>query len=437
MELTLKAALCCALVLFGSDALAVTCPDQLNWGGGTLNLGEVIPDGNVVRFTYWNNFINANGTVPVNPANLGPFTANVPGFLYDAKCNGLVPTTIPVAGYLGDHGYVRPKYQVVGVYYAPPGSKSTVTYGSSFSAGTTTSTSSSFNVASNVSLTISDGVVGGVTGDTAGGTVSFGWGYGTTNSSSTTLTSTQGNNLTIPGPASSENGIDHSEDLIWVWLDPSLGFDAFPGAPLPILWTSVNYDSDDPAGMDVYPLSVAQLKTLAAGGIPTGLDMTRLDRGWSQTGALTPQDYSTMLAADPFVANPSFNPSTDTTHRFDAIGQTINYTPAGTGGQPIATAYTSSYQTTSTNGKTATNTYSVSVAFDGSVSWEVWLKTELKAMTTWTWTDMWGSSLTTTNIQSANFSITSPLPTDGYTGPTAITVWKDNVYGSFMFFGAL
>ena len=186
-----------------------------------------------------------------------------------------------------------------------------------------------------------------------------------------------------------------------------------------------------------YPLSVAQLTILAAGGIPTGVDMSRLDRGWSASGALTPSDYATILAADPFVANPSFNPSTDATHRFDAIGQTINYTPAGTGGQPLVTQYNSSYQTTSTSGKTATNSYSVSVSLFGSMPWGDFVKGKFNASSTWKWTDMWGSSLTNSNTQSANFSITSPLPTDGYTGPTAITVWKDNVYGSFMFFGAL
>jgi hypothetical protein len=50
---------------------------------------------------------------------------------------------------------------------------------------------------------------------------------------------------------------------------------------------------------------------------------------------------------------------------------------------------------------------------------------------------MWSTMQTSTKGQTANFSIVSPLPSDGYTGPTAIAVYKDNVYGTFMFYGEL
>jgi hypothetical protein len=443
MRFKWKVAIGFGFALCASSALAsISKPcngNFKNWPNGTLNIGEVIPVNGKVTFTYNNGFLtNAQLSFTVNPANLGPFSTTVPGFINGAPlCVGLANTNIPVTGFLGDKGFVRGKYQVVEVYYAPPGSKSTVTYGSSFSAGTTTNVSSSFDVANNVSLSVTNGQVGGVTGDKAGGTVSTSWGYGTSTSSSTSLTSTQGNNLIIPGPASSNNGIDHTQDIIWIWLNPSMGISVFPGAAVPILVTSVNFDATDPDGMDIYPISVASLNILAAGGVPTGVDMARLGRAWSATGALTPADYATILAADPFVANPSFNPSADASYRFDSIGETINYTPAGSGGQPIITQYASSYQTTTMNGETASNSYSVGISFDGTVSWQTYLSAELKASTTWTWKNMWGSSLTNTNTQSANFSIASPLSTDGYAGPTAITVWKDNVYGSFMFYGAL
>jgi hypothetical protein len=439
MSCAWKIAFCLGFILFSSDVLASGGPCSptatKNWPGGTINLGEVIATNGVINFTYNDGVLaKQNGSIPA-PANLGPFTTTFRGFTNGApQCIGLANATIPVTGFLGDSGFIRGKYEIVAVYYAPPGMKSSVTYGSSFAAGTTTSVSNSFNVANNVAVSVGTPSIGG---DSASMTMTFGWGYGSTSSNSITLTTTTAESLTVPGPLSSANGIDHSQDIIWIWLNPSVAVSVFPGDTVPIHVTGMAYDATDPDNMDVYPISVANLQMLAAGIVPTGVDMTRLNRAWSATGALTPSDYTSILAADPYVANPQFNPSTDTTHRFDSLGQTINYTPAGTGGQPLVSGYTSSYQSTSTAGQTATDFHSVGISFDGSVQWSAYVKTELKASTTWTWTNMSGTSLTNTNIQSANFSITSPLLTDGYTGPTAITVWKDNVYGSFMFYGAL
>jgi hypothetical protein len=434
-----KIAVCFGIVLWSSGALAFgsqpcSTENTRNWPSGTLNIGEVIPVNGVVTFTYNNGIISGQiGSFTVNPANLGPFSTTVRGVYSGAPaCIGLVSTNIPVTGFIGDSGFVRGKYQVTSVYYAPPGSRSNVVYGSSFAAGTTTSLSNSFNVATAVSVATSS-----LFGDAGGVTTTAGWSSGSTSSSSTALTTTAGENLTIPGPASSKNGIDHTQDIIWIWLNPSIKVTVFPGTAVPIRISAVAWDGTDPDEMDVYPISVADLQSLAAGVVPVNIDITRLNRGWSATGALTTADYTSILAADPFVANPQLDPSADGTHRFDAVGQTINYTPAGSGAQPIVTAYTSSYQTTTTAGMTATDSHSVGLSFSGTIPWSEFVQSKLSITTTWTWANTWGSLLTNTSTQSANFSITSPLLTDGYTGPTAITVWKDNVYGTFMFHGAL
>jgi hypothetical protein len=59
---------------------------------------------------------------------------------------------------------------------------------------------------------------------------------------------------------------------------------------------------------------------------------------------------------------------------------------------------------------------------------------QLKASTTFTYTNTWSSTVTSGTSQAANFTIYRPLSTDGYTGPINMQIWKDNVYGTFMFY---
>jgi hypothetical protein len=325
---------------------------------------------------------------------------------------------------------VLPKYQVLSVYYAPPGAKSNVVYGSSYMQSTNNSFSNTFSVANQVSLEITD-----VADKSINGTVTLGWSQSSTTSDSIAVSTTTSESLQIPGPSSSKNGIDHTQDLIYVWLNPGVTVNVFPSVELQV--AALDYDASDPdQGMDIYPLSVANLKVLAAGGSPTGVDMTRLARAWSPTKALTPADYQSILAADPFATNASYNPLTG--NRFDSLVQTINYTPADSGGAPITTGYNSSYSTTTTAGQSATDSHSVAVSISSSIPLGIsTVEVDLKTQNTWTWTNMWSTMQTSTKGQTANFSIVSPLPTDGYTGPTAIAVYKDNVYGTFMFYGEL
>ena len=315
---------------------------------------------------------------------------------------------------------VLPKYQIMSVYYAPPGAKSNVVYGSTYTQSTNNAFSNTFSVANQVSIGVSE-----IMNKGNSASVTVGWSQSSTTSDSIAVSTTTAENLQIPGPASSKNGIDHTQDLIYVWLNPGVTVNVFPSVELQV--AGMNYDGADPdQGMDIYPLSVANLQVLAAGGAPAGVDMTRLARAWSPTGALTPADYQSILAADPFAINPNYNPATD--NRFDSLFQTINYTPADSGGGPITTGYNATYSSTSTAGQSATDMHSVQVAVSSSIPLgETSLEADLKAQSTWTWTNMWSSSQTSTTGQSATFSIVSPLPTDGYTGPTGIAVYKDNV----------
>ena len=63
---------------------------------------------------------------------------------------------ITFTGNYGPSGFVRPKFQVVGVYYAPPGAHSTVEYDGSFTGGVSTSAQDSFIFGTSVSITATE-----------------------------------------------------------------------------------------------------------------------------------------------------------------------------------------------------------------------------------------------------------------------------------------
>jgi len=89
------------------------------------------------------------------------------------------------------------------------------------------------------------------------------------------------------------------------------------------------------SGMDVAAITLGQLKGTQA--IPSDLQC-RLNRAWDTVlGGLTSADLLAIAHADPFYVNPSFNPNTDSSGRYDLPnGQDLimNYIPTAPGQQP-------------------------------------------------------------------------------------------------------
>ena len=112
-------------------------------------------------------------------------------------------------------GLVSPKYHVLGVAYAPPGSKSSVDYGSSTLMGTSTTIDSSFTKANTetISATFTAGSIFGLFGNepdvmlTATSTTMFS--QEQDSSSTTTINKTSSFDNIIPGPAS---------DFVWTTI---------------------------------------------------------------------------------------------------------------------------------------------------------------------------------------------------------------------------
>lgn len=352
---------------------------------------------------------------------------------------GNVTCTIQRAGV---SGWVRPKYQVVGLTYAPPGSRSTATYQNEFMNGTSSTHASSFATGITQSVTVTTGAsLFGIFGGTTTQTFSAGWTQGKDSSNTLRISQQTSNSLIVPGPASSAAGVDHDYDTIYVWLNPMVFMMVFPTT---VTVGGYGYDTRDTVtGMDVIPLTVGQLRGVQPIGLQT---WARLNRTWDTAlGGLTSADFQVILQANPFATNPGYNPNTDPGRRFELplsgnpplpANIILNYSPAPPGGQPTGQTYNTSYTTTSESGKAARDSYTVSHSIDGAASVDFLVKwsAKLRTQAQISYSNQWSSTINDSSRQAASFTIFPPLAADNYVGPTAMQVWKDNVYGTFMFF---
>jgi len=117
-----------------------------------------------------------------------------------------------------EYGTVTPKYYVLTIVYAPPGSQgsnssSSVVYGSNSTLGTTTSASSSFKQDYSVTASVK-------VGSFVDGSLRFS--YARTAGSSESLDVKKSNTTTIQDPGPPVDGIDHDRDIIYLWLNPKL-----------------------------------------------------------------------------------------------------------------------------------------------------------------------------------------------------------------------
>jgi hypothetical protein len=351
------------------------------------------------------------------------------------------PVTCQIT-HTGNSGWIHPKYQIVGLTYAPPGSKSSATYASGFLNGTSVNTTASYSSGVTNKVSVSLGATAGVVSGKGTVSESTGWTQDEDSTNSVGITQQEATGLVVPGPASSGVGVDHDFDTVYVWLNP-MSFVEF-GANNVAVQAGLGYDARDTiTGMDVVTITIGQLKGTQP--IDAGLQ-DRLNRTWdSSEGGLTGTDYIDIANADPFFLNPAFNPNTDTSHRFELpltgspaepTDLIFNYIPVPPGGQPTSQTFTSSYTSTSTAGQTSKDSHTTTYVVDATASAAFFAtaSVEFSSTSTYSYSNQWSSMVTNGTSQTMNFTIVPPLSTDNYTGPTAIQVWKDNVYGTFVFY---
>ena len=318
---------------------------------------------------------------------------------------------------------LNPKYLVIGVGYAPPG-PSSVDYGDSTSLASKLSLSSSLQTGVNVTTTETLNQSMPISTSS-----SFSQRFQDTRSNTVEKTTT--NDIIIPGPANSLDGIDHRRDRIFVLLNPTFRISADSATSL--LLSPLDVDPRDPVPVDIVQLSVLELQTRS---FNPG-DASRLQRSWSPSGALTDADFDSIVARDPFAGGAT----TIDPERFDPLPDGFfNYTPADPGGQPITQRRTIRFAAGTTVSGSAT--FTAGVKFDtGTNQTETMrdeagvvfdtLKTEVKTTHTLDVTASISVDSTTTNTETTTISLTGPVA--GYQGPTALRAYRDKLYRTIMF----
>lgn len=308
-------------------------------------------------------------------------------------------------------GEARPRYMVLQVIYAPPGttgsSASSVVYGSESTAGTSVSSGSSFKSSHKVTVSASVGVLGG----SAGASASYGYARNSSNDTLLDIKKTTTNEIAVRGPGA--DGIDHDRDQIWLWLSPRLRVSFTKTAAA---WTVVPNQT-----MELLFVFTGHLKNPSQ--MPAGVKQRLADH------KITEADFPKILAANPFANGAAaIDPL-----RFQLLPTTFPYSPPFTQGDPVTTL-----KTTISEAITQTNTSSVQTehTVGMSLSFEtpnvpLLAKASLKQESSWTWTQKSTKSASSTNKESA--SVTIGGPSFGFQGPASIAVYYDVLYKTFLF----
>ncbi|MGC2695562.1 MAG: hypothetical protein WA738_07205 [Candidatus Angelobacter sp.] len=266
--------------------------------------------------TYVDGLVRAQGSCPATSAGRS-ITFNGSGYMIVITPGpGFVTATISMPG------YINPKYVVVGVIYAPPGSKSSVSYtNTSLVSNTTAITDTFMNSTTKTVKVTSPGGLFGFLGGSETQTQSTTLTQQSQNSSSVTSSYTNTQSLKLFGPGPSNNcgsvagdyiGVDHDCDLIKVWVNPVMLFtltnDGDSNAV--VQWNGYGSSSlDTTAPIHIVDILVGCLNgDIAASDSRCAPPLGEFQRTWApnenwpsgQGPGLTQADLNNILAADPW-----------------------------------------------------------------------------------------------------------------------------------------
>jgi hypothetical protein len=272
-------------------------------------------------------------------------------------------------------GSFNPGYHILSIVYSPPGDASsngfsnststgeTVTVGSNFASGTSTTFSASGGLLSSGSLGVTFGV-----SSTTGNSQAFSVNYESGNGSQLTSTS---------------QSVDHSQDVFFLWLNPKVTFTSSTStAATYTVGTSDNQQMDivnvNVAGLQnpsLIPLSVLLPQTPQPGVTQPGLasicahPLPPDQCTQANACGCVASDFTTILAADPLIGVSQLTqPNQIDASRFVFVESQILEGPAQAGGGTVLNSFTESDSnvTSQTNSESLTNStsYTTGSGFD-------------------------------------------------------------------------
>lgn len=306
---------------------------------------------------------------------------------------------------------VAPKFYVLTVVYAPPGtagggSRSSVVYGNGSSSGSKVSSSRSFKAGSKISVEAS----GGILGVDSGAEASFAVSKSSTSAEELEIKKSASSEITLPGPP--VDGIDHNEDQIWLWLNPRLKVTATGDL---VRWSVL-----EPQTADVTFVFVGHLKDPSK--MPPQVAKRLAARG------ITPADYPTILRANPMAGNGLFIDA----KRYVPLFTTFPYQPPFS---PDSSQSTFSVSLTSSSTQTATQSVEketkVGMKLTAEGGFPGFAKLKLASESEWTWSNKSSGQVSNGTAESAKATV--GMPSFGYQGPIDMMVYYDTLYKTFMF----
>lgn len=325
-------------------------------------------------------------------------------------------------------GTLYPRYKVLSVVYAPPGSSSSgsqsvVDYTEADTIKNGTSMDSSFKYQTSASLTMSS--IGGQTSLTS----SMDWAMSAGSSDSFILTNTKSETFTNAGPT--KDGVNHDYDLIYVWVNPEVTVsvtpvtkhtcDAPPQTTNVVKYNLGTYRSDREVVIELYAGSLRSPPTIAMDAT-TKSDLA----SWGITSA----DYPAILAHDPFGNLGSKVPTSIDLNRFADVTN-LNYQPIAPGAGKSCKETSLENRTTTSHSTSVTQIRSLGYTWSTGMTIPSIVKTQMASTSTWTWTD--SLQATTSNDHTVAAKTMICRPSSSYTGYQSMRVMYDTEFMTFAY----
>jgi len=365
-------------------------------------------------------------------------------------------------------GILDPQYEVVSIIYATPGDLSSNGFTNATTDGTTTGIGSSYSEGWTDTYTSGLSILG------LGGTMSWSFGNSSTTGSTTTVTNTisDATGVVNESPGSGTNNLSHNQDLIFIWLNPSielitagtdtslwaLGTQLLPsdsGEAVDIVEVTAETMMANGSGATTVPISILEPQNYDGQTLP-GLAVICANHQYypnsctlaNQCGCV-PKDFAYILSLDPLVNyNQSENPMT-----FDTSGATACTNPASSakcryvpimttndgtvqqsellagpecsGCDPIVNTFTQTDSTSTAETLSETQTQTV------SYSWSVkLLGSGIGSANSFTWSE--SESTGAVNGSAHTMTVTLSSSTEGCY--EEIPIFMDTVFHTFVFY---